>query len=88
MGKVAIRHPTVLEKSCGLLPKYKILHGDGSPTDREAFYFVLRLDPHLGCDEQHIEACQQALLRYCECIEKHLPVLAKHLRKIIVENDW
>lgn len=49
-------------------------------VDKEAEYFVLRLDDG-GKDPKHIAACRVAINAYADAIESHLPELAKDLRE-------
>jgi len=69
----------------GLIKKYIISHADGTVTDDDAKYFVLRYDAG-GKDRRHIRACQVALLKYAEEIEDHLPILANDLRKQVASE--
>ncbi len=85
--------PTRLDNPNGFHQKYfiqKIVKANGmfddgesnlklAPVDEGAEYFVMRLDEG-GGDPVHISACRQAVLRYAELIEDHLPQLAKDLR--------
>lgn len=65
-------------KNSGLMHKYVILKGDGTPKDEGAEYFVLRLDDG-GSDKRHIEACRDAIITYALRIQDHLPALAREL---------
>lgn len=57
-----------------LYEKYVITKADGSPIDREAQYFVLRLDS---------DPCARAAAWiYARCIEPTWPGLAKDLRAL------
>jgi len=68
--------PTPEDRTKGLYPKYLINHADGSPTDGDASYFVLRYDFHPGCDPIHVDACRAALRTYASLIRQHLPTLS------------
>jgi hypothetical protein len=68
------------ERKRGKYDRYKITHIDGSPTDPDADYFVLRLDDG-GSDPAHIEACRRAILMYAIEIEEHLPMLAADIQR-------
>lgn len=63
----------------GLHVRYLITKVDGTPCDKHAEYFVLRLDRHQS-DSKHRAACIAALMVYADEIEDHLPKLAKDLR--------
>lgn len=54
------------------------LHPKLKPVDKNAEYFILRLDEH-GDDPIHIEACRKAVLTYAREIKGHIPQLAKDL---------
>lgn len=56
----------------GLFDKYIIKKTDGSPVDRMAQYFVLRLDTDLHA--------RKALRVYADSIAAENPILAIHLR--------
>jgi hypothetical protein len=64
-------------KNKGLFGKYIIKKADGSPIDKGAEYFVLRLNG--DGDINHIEACKKAVLVYAEQIKDHLPLLSQDL---------
>lgn len=51
-----------------------------APVDKNAEYFILRLDEH-GKDQKHINACRKAVLTYAEEIREHLPELSNDLIK-------
>jgi len=87
--------PTQFESPKGLHQRYyiqKIVKTDGSflglqedklelhPVDKDAEYFVLRLDDG-GSDPKHIEACRIAVNAYADAIKDHLPELAKDLKE-------
>ena len=71
--------PTQADREEGLKMKYRIAHADGSPCDKGAEYFVLRMDYHDGCDRRHVEACREAIRCYAAQVLDHLPVLANEL---------
>lgn len=76
------------EKKTGLIAgKYIIRKSDGSPTDPDARFFVLRYDENQD-DKKHMEACRKALLTYANEIEDHLPLLAWDLRKLFNIDRW
>lgn len=56
-------------------PEYRIKEVN---TDKNAEYFVLRLDEN-GSDLEHIKACRIGVHAYAKAIEHHLPQLAKEL---------
>jgi len=62
----------------GLFRKYTIQKTDGSPTNPNAQYFVLRHDP-FG-DHCHVEASRAALSVYADKIEPYYPELATDIR--------
>ncbi len=66
-------------KKKGLLMRYKVSKRVGK-TDPKAEYFVLRLDEG-GSDKKHIASCRVAIQAYADAIEKHIPKLAKDIRK-------
>lgn len=76
--------PSQSEKPHGLHRRYNVTHADGSPTDPEAIYFVLRLDKG-GKDPIHTQACRNAVRQYCRSVLKiggiHLHGLADDLQK-------
>jgi len=57
----------------GVRKKYTVLRADGTPTDHEAAYFVLRLDadPH----------ARKAALAYAESVEEDNPEFAEDIRR-------
>lgn len=65
-------------KEKGLMKKYVIHKADRSPVDKNAEYFVLRLDKNQK-DKKHLEACRKAILTYAYEIKEHLPLLSKEL---------
>jgi hypothetical protein len=71
--------PTEADKRDGLKRKYNIEHADGTGVDRDAEYFVLRLDFHEGCDTTHVNACRAAIRCYAQNIKDHLPKLSEDL---------
>ena len=88
--------PTVIDNPNGLHQRYKIQkitgwkarHGEFAswldpilePVDKNAEYFVMRLDEG-GKDIEHIKACRIGVHAYADAIEHHLPDLAKDLRE-------
>ena len=64
----------------GLYNKYKIEKTDGSPLDKDAEYFVLRLDK--GGDREHVISSRRAIQLYAKSIMKFLPDLAKDLDRL------
>ncbi len=69
-------------KDKGLLNKYIISKTDGSTIDKDAEYFILRLDlqdMHSKENTFHRIACRKAILTYAEEIKDVLPELAKDL---------
>ena len=70
--------PTQERNPKGLHLRYLISKVDGTPVDREAEYFVLRLDEK-GNDPLHIAACRKAIMVYAEEIKNHLPELSYDL---------
>lgn len=70
--------PTQSENPKGLHRRYIIQKASGEPVDRNAEYFVLRLDSD-GDDHIHIWACRQAVLTYAKLIKDHLPELSADL---------
>lgn len=50
------------------------------PVDKDAEYFVMRLD-NGGKDPNHIRACRIGVNAYADAIEPFIPELAKDLRK-------
>ena len=67
-------------KRKGLYKKYNIYKNDGRPVDRDAEYFVLRLDS-LGNDPIHVEASRKAVLVYADEIKDYLPELSNELKE-------
>lgn len=64
------------EEGKGLYGKYKVEKADGSPTDPEARYFVLRIDTDA--------AARSALRLYCKEIKESAPELARDLANDII----
>lgn len=66
----------------GLYQRYAVTKTDGS-HDPEAMYFVLRID-HKGDDIEHLRACHEAALVFCE----HTPnrLIASELKAIIAQQ--
>ena len=73
--------PSPSENPFGLHGRYIVSKADGRSTDG-ATYFVLRIDSG-GNDRDHIRACQEAAMAYCEAIEDYMPQVAKELRERI-----
>lgn len=71
--------PTKAQNPDGLHQRYIISKTDGSPVDKGAEYFVLRLDDG-GGDPAHVMACRVAVLAYAQAIQAHLPKLARDLQ--------
>jgi len=67
--------PTQEENPTGLHQRYVVQKADGTPTDRNAVYFVLRLDGG-GSDPEHIHACRKAAFTYAAAA-RHIPHLAE-----------
>ena len=67
------------ENPDGLHTRYVVNKLDGTPTDENAEYFVLRLD-NGGSDSNHINACRKAVLTYADEIAPFIPQLAEDLR--------
>lgn len=59
--------PSAVDNPAGLHHRYNVTHADGSPTDPNAVYFVLRLDKG-GRDPEHTAACRAGALGYYEKI--------------------
>lgn len=60
----------------GLYGKYRVTKRDGTPTDGDADYFVMRLDTD--------EHARVAALAYADSVEKENPFLANDLRAVVV----
>jgi hypothetical protein len=78
------RIPTRKENPKGLHQRYHIQKisefGNVIPIDREAEYFVMRLDEG-GSDINHIRACRIGIHAYADAIEPFIPDLALDLRE-------
>jgi len=61
------------------LPYFGEMVPELAPVDKNAEYFVLRLDKG-GKDKNHTNACRKAVLKYADEIEPFIPQLAKDLR--------
>lgn len=59
--------PTKEENPDGLHRRYEVRMADGTPTDPDAVYFVLRLDPG-GDDPEHIRTCRWAATAYAQAV--------------------
>ncbi len=70
----------------GLYKRYIVQKADGTPTDNDAEYFVLRLDRG-GSDPVHIQACRDAIQTYAQRIREHLPALAADLNSRYPRED-
>jgi hypothetical protein len=77
--------PEQSENPNGLHGRYIIQHADGSPTDPNAVYFVLRLDKK-GRDELHTLACRYAARAYSRFVTSgevpHLSQVGVELEKL------
>lgn len=62
----------------GFHQRYSVEKMNGRTIDKNAEYFVLRLD-FGGSDQKHIEACRKAIVTYAEAIADHLPELSDDL---------
>lgn len=75
---------TQKENPTGLHQRYHIEKitdfGRIVPIDRDAEYFVMRLDEG-GKDRNHIKACRIGIHAYAGAIEPFIPQLAKDLRE-------
>lgn len=74
------------ENPNGLHARYQVTKSDGSPTDPNAVYFVLRLD-YGGSDHAHVQACRAAAVRWCECAPSHLRRVADELMSRLLEDQ-
>ena len=63
----------------GLYAKYRVLKADGSPTDPNAQYFVLRVDADLHA--------RRAVLAYADSVEHDAPRFAAQLRQWVAMYD-
>jgi hypothetical protein len=70
----------------GLHQRYNVTKADGSPTDPNAVYFVLRLDSG-GSDPKHIAACRQAARVYARHALYHLPQVARGLWALVGDME-
>jgi len=68
----------------GLYNRYTVTKTDGTPIDPKAVYFVLRLDGH-GHDREHIQACREAALKWCDLAPSHLNQVAADLDQLICQ---
>lgn len=66
------------ETSNGLYKKYIVSKANGDPIDKNAEYFILRLD-YKDDDIIHVQACRDAVLFYADKIKDHLPQLSKDI---------
>ena len=76
--RYVIRKITGTRKAAGFLRDYRPLEFTTKAVDKDAEYFVMRLD-NGGKDPIHIQACRKAVLFYANEIKDHLPDLAKDL---------
>lgn len=79
-GSEEPRIPTKEESPTGLHQRY-IVTKPGEPVDRDAMYFVLRLDS-AGDDTQHVLACRRAAVAYADTIR-----MIKHEQLFEVADD-
>lgn len=84
--KKVVPHPQAGQELPGAIGNYSKLRAGHYPdfeikdVDRNAEYFVLRLDEG-GKDPEHIKACRIGVNAYADAIEHHLPELAKDLKE-------
>lgn len=72
--------PIETEKPHEFNERYEVTNADGTPTDPDAIYFVLRLDS--GCrDPEHLQACRSAARAYIRETTWSGPD-ESHLRKV------
>lgn len=64
-----------MDEPKGLFGKYVIEKADGSPVDRKALYFTLRLDTD--------PFARLAVRRYAEACREERPELARDLEKVL-----
>lgn len=76
--------PTKEENPNGLHQKYIVSKADGTPIDKDAIYFVLRVDDGAK-DQGHLEACREALFTYASHMLRHNIVLANDLLDLLSE---
>lgn len=74
--------PTQEENPNGLYQRYNVTHNDGTPTDPEGFYLVLRLDKR-GKDKNWTSACRMAALELCKHLDNK--ALANELLNRVTE---
>lgn len=75
--------PTIKENPCGLHQRYTVTKNNGESVDRDAVYFVLRLDSG-GRDWAHIGACRVAARAYVDQIRKED---SKHMQQVADELE-
>lgn len=68
--------------------RYEVTNADGTPTDPDAIYFVLRLDS--GCrDPEHLQACRSAARAYIrettwgDAETSHLETIGSDLKTLL-----
>ncbi len=75
------------ENPNGLHQRYKVTKADGSPTDPNAVYFVLRLDLG-GSDSVHTQRCRLAASEYARhCEGTHLQQVGRELADLVNEIE-
>lgn len=75
--------PAKSQNEGGLHRRYVVTKEDGVPrddSDKDAVYFVLRLD-HRGDDRAHIRACHTAALAFCDSCDNAR--MARELRELV-----
>jgi len=80
--------PIETEKPHEFNERYEVTNADGTPTDPDAIYFVLRLDS--GCkDKQHLLACRSAARAYIrettwgDSETSHLETIGRDLKTLL-----
>ena len=66
----------------GLYGKYVVTKADGSPTDPDAEYLVLRLDAG-----EHVAACRRAALTFSSWVRDANPQLADDIAAWVEKMD-
>lgn len=74
--------PSQQENPNGLHQRYSVKKADGTPTDPNAVYFVLRLD-NFGHDPQHVRACRKAARTFAEFAPQHMRKVADELHTLL-----
>lgn len=72
--------PSQRDNPKGFHARYIVTHADGSPTDPNAVYLVLRLD-NGGSDSKHIEAGRAGAAAYVAYLAKEAPNHLVQMRK-------